>query len=112
MVYRSKGSKAASKLGNKRSRKKPKVEDDAPATLVATADDVTGPDYKDHSDSEDDDDDESFEFNETPADENLDFLAERSEPLLGESVTRLCVAFLFVTQHDAAGRRWRRPNLE
>jgi hypothetical protein len=93
--------KKPSKLGIKRPHKKPKVEDDATVTVATDDVTVTGPDYNDRSDSEDDEDHEYFEFNETPADENFDFMIERSEPLLGDDVVRLAVAFLFVTHHDA-----------
>jgi hypothetical protein len=95
--------KKQSIVAYKRAQKKQKVEDDTTVVTIGTEDvTVTGPDYKDHSDSEDEDeDDESFEFNETPADESLDFMIERSMPLLGEDAIRLCVAYLFVNQHGA-----------
>jgi hypothetical protein len=76
------------------------ADEDVTASRILVRASAGAADYKDNSDSEDEGD-KSFEFNETPADDYLALMAERSEPLLGEDAVRLSVAYLFITQHDA-----------
>ena len=84
--------KGKGKITVQRATKRVKVEEDDANILVVL------PDYIDV------DDDESFEFNNDNGDDQqdyLEFLEERSEPLLKADCFRKAIAFLFVTEFNA-----------